>query len=103
MRTGQQGLKSCPGCAPEQAQTPSAEDRAQRDDVVGRIDALVRSGLDNNKRLFITAYGSFLSGLYSPNGDLDLSIEGLVGRQCAPMITTHCTSLLMKNSYVQSK
>ena len=64
------------------------QDRAQREDVVGRIDALVRSGLDGNRRLFIAAYGSFLSGLYSPHGDLDLSIEGLVGRECATIIGT---------------
>ena len=72
-----------PGGLHEQEQTPSAEDAARRRDVVARIDALVRSGLDAHRHLFIAAYGSFLSGLYAPTGDLDLSIEGQLGRRCA--------------------
>jgi hypothetical protein len=80
--------------APQQEHTPSAEDAARRREVVARMDVIVRSGLDAHKHLFIAAYGSFLSGLYSPTGDLDLSIEGQLGRRsaCAP---AHCFSLAL--------
>ena len=59
-----------------QAHTPSAEDHARRQAVVQHVDDTVRLGLEGTSNLHISTYGSFLSGLYSPSGDLDLSIEG---------------------------
>ena len=59
-----------------QAHTPSAEDHARRQVVVQQVSDTVRLGLEGTSNLHISTYGSFLSGLYSPSGDLDLSIDG---------------------------
>ena len=40
------------------------------------IDDIVQTGLPDYPGLCIRPYGSYVSGLYSPSGDLDLSIEG---------------------------
>ena len=61
------------------AATPTTADVRAREDVMMRLSGLVRSTVNNKfsgKSLEIQPYGSFLSGLYTPEGDLDLSIEG---------------------------
>lgn len=53
--------------------TPTAADEEVRRDLMRRMDHLL-SGLPG--RLCIGAYGSFVTGLYTPDGDIDLSVEG---------------------------
>ena len=66
-----------------QAQTPSEEHWEVRQGVLKRVDSLVRAGLAGYKGMWAEAYGSFVSGLFTPTGDLDIAIEGLRTRGCA--------------------
>ncbi|KAH7624728.1 putative Protein HESO1 [Nannochloris sp. 'desiccata'] len=57
--------------------SPTPEDRKAREGVIARLSGLAESGIRFCRGLYISAYGSFTSGLYTPHGDLDLSIEGV--------------------------
>jgi len=57
--------------------SPTPEDRRAREGVISRLCQLAESGIRFCRGLHISAYGSFTSGLYTPHGDLDLSIEGV--------------------------
>ena len=59
-----------------QEQTPNAEDAEKRRGILQAIDDIVQTGLPDYPGLCIRPYGSYVSGLYCPSGDLDLSIEG---------------------------
>ncbi len=61
-----------------QEQTPSPEDAEKRRQILERLGAIVAAGLDGHIGLRVEPYGSFVSGLYCPTGDLDISIEGHV-------------------------
>ena len=69
-------LSSDAGRCLVQEQTPSAEDAQKRREILQQIDELVQTGLPDYPGLCIRPYGSYVSGLYCPSGDLDLSIEG---------------------------
>lgn len=60
-----------------QEQTPTASDAEKRHDILQAIDEIVQTGLPEHPGLCIKPYGSYVSGLYCPSGDLDLSIEGV--------------------------
>ena len=60
-----------------QKQTPTASDAEKRHDILQAIDEIVQTGLPEHPGLCIKPYGSYVSGLYCPSGDLDLSIEGV--------------------------
>ena len=49
-----------------------------RDEVLARLDRLLREagGLWEVSRLHVEPYGSYLSGLFSLESDLDIAIEG---------------------------
>ena len=47
--------------------------------ILQRIGGLVKSGLGEYEDLYVEPYGSFVSGLYTPSGDLDISIQGSLG------------------------
>jgi hypothetical protein len=64
------------------AATPGAADRDERLAVVARLRGIARSGIRFCTGLDLEPFGSFVSGLYSPSGDMDLSIEG-VAKWCA--------------------
>lgn len=57
--------------------SPTFSQRRAREGVIDRLSSLAKSGIRFCHGLFIEPYGSFVSGLYTPNGDLDLSIEGV--------------------------
>ena len=57
--------------------SPTFSQRRAREGVIDRLSTLAKSGIRFCHGLFIEPYGSFVSGLYTPNGDLDLSIEGV--------------------------
>lgn len=59
-----------------QAETPQDQHYAIREEVIWRVDQLVRSGLLAFKGMHVEHYGSFTSGLFNPSGDLDIAIEG---------------------------
>ena len=59
-----------------QAETPVAQHYQVRQDVIRRVDELVRSGLRGYKGMHVEHYGSFTSRLFTPSGDLDIAIEG---------------------------
>lgn len=67
-----------------QVQTPNEADKRKREEVADRINRLVVSGLNYNQGMYIQPYGSFVSDLYTPTGDMDLAIEGSMRPQCAP-------------------
>ncbi len=56
--------------------TPTRRDMEVRLAVIHRLRTLARSGINFCTGLDLSGFGSFVSGLYTPNGDLDLSIEG---------------------------
>lgn len=56
--------------------SPRPVDRQGRLEVVTRLRRLAQSGIHFCSGLDLHPYGSFCSGLYTPAGDLDLSIEG---------------------------
>ena len=66
-----------------QSETPSAQDTAIRQDLVSRIDEIVRQGLLQFGGMHVETYGSFTSGLFTPNGDMDIAIEGVLQLQDA--------------------
>ena len=47
-----------------------------RQEVIQRVDHIVRSGLKGYTGMHVEHYGSFTSGLFTPTGDLDIAIEG---------------------------
>ena len=51
------------------------------------MDEIVQTGLPDYPGLCIRPYGSYVSGLYCPSGDLDLSIEGTPTGGCAAVCT----------------
>jgi hypothetical protein len=55
---------------------PIPQDHQLRMNVLMRLNRLARTGINFAKGLELHAFGSFVSGLYTPKGDLDLSIEG---------------------------
>ena len=59
-----------------QEQTPTEEDAQNRREILQQLDGIVQTGLPDYPGLCIQPYGSYVSGLYCPSGDLDLSIEG---------------------------
>ena len=65
-----------------QAQTPCEADEQRRADVMARIGAVVAEGLQEGAELLVLPYGSFVSKLYTPNGDLDIALEGCVRSRC---------------------
>ncbi len=67
-----------------QEQTPGPQDAAKRRQILEKMGGIVGLGLDGHTELRVEPYGSFLSGLYSPTGDLDISIEGFCGKECVP-------------------
>ncbi|KAK9832586.1 hypothetical protein WJX81_001551 [Elliptochloris bilobata] len=61
-----------------EAQTPCEADERRRADVMARVGAVVAEGLQDGAELHVQPYGSFVSKLYTPNGDLDIALEGLL-------------------------
>ncbi|KAA6421869.1 MAG: hypothetical protein FRX49_08188 [Trebouxia sp. A1-2] len=59
-----------------QKQQPSEADEAVRQRVLQDMNALVQPGLLGYTGMHVAPYGSFVSGLYTSGGDLDISIEG---------------------------
>ena len=59
-----------------QAETPTALHCKIRQEVIERVDNIVRSGLRGYTGMHVEHYGSFTSGLFTPTGDLDIAIEG---------------------------
>ncbi|KAL0048376.1 hypothetical protein WJX82_001914 [Trebouxia sp. C0006] len=59
-----------------QKQQPSEADEAVRRRVLQDMNALVQPGLLGYTGMHVAPYGSFVSGLYTSTGDLDISIEG---------------------------
>ncbi|PSC67618.1 poly(A) RNA polymerase GLD2 [Micractinium conductrix] len=56
--------------------TPHDREQWLRLQAMGRLKELAQSGIQFCQGLDLEPYGSFVSGLYTPTGDLDLSIEG---------------------------
>ena len=56
---------------------PTPADDAIRQRVLQDVNNLVEMGLAGYYGLHVAPYGSFVSGLYTRNGDLDISIEGV--------------------------
>ncbi|DBA89170.1 hypothetical protein WJX77_005588 [Trebouxia sp. C0004] len=59
-----------------QKQQPSEADEAVRRRVLQDVNALVQPGLLGYTGMHVAPYGSFVSGLYTSTGDLDIAIEG---------------------------
>ena len=59
-----------------QSQEPNEEDEQKRTRVLADINKLVTEGLCGWHGMHVAPYGSFVSGLYTSTGDLDISIEG---------------------------
>ena len=55
---------------------PTEEDAQMRNLVLQQINKLVTEGLRGWHGMHVAPYGSFVSGLYTSTGDLDISIEG---------------------------
>ncbi|EIE23385.1 hypothetical protein COCSUDRAFT_41642 [Coccomyxa subellipsoidea C-169] len=62
-------------------QTPGPQDAARRRQILEKMGGIVGLGLDGHTELRVEPYGSFVSGLYAPTGDLDISIEGFCGKE----------------------
>lgn len=56
--------------------TPTGREVQLRLQAMARLKELAQSGIHFCVGLDLEPYGSFVSGLYTPSGDLDLSIEG---------------------------
>lgn len=56
--------------------TPSDADHQRRVRVIKWLSELVARGVWRGRGLTVQPYGSFVSGLYSPGGDLDIALEG---------------------------
>ena len=84
-----------------QEQTPSERDAERRQDILERLGSIVAAGLDGHTGLRVEPYGSFVSGLYCPTGDLDISIEGHTTTRWAPQYATRVTEHTRKpNSHL---
>ncbi|KAL4440632.1 hypothetical protein ABPG75_003633 [Micractinium tetrahymenae] len=59
-----------------QQNTPTGRELQLRLQAMARLKELAQSGIHFCVGLDLEPYGSFVSGLYTPTGDLDLSIEG---------------------------
>lgn len=59
-----------------QRQEPTEEDACKRVAVLQQVSKLVTEGLRGWHGMHVAPYGSFVSGLYTSTGDLDISIEG---------------------------
>lgn len=59
-----------------QSQEPTEEDARKRNLVLQQVNKLVTDGLRGWHGMHVAPYGSFVSGLYTSTGDLDISIEG---------------------------
>ena len=59
-----------------QSQEPNEEDARKRNLVLQQVNKLVTEGLRGWHGMHVVPYGSFVSGLYTSTGDLDISIEG---------------------------
>jgi len=53
-----------------QALTPTSTATEERNGVVERVQAAVRN------RGFVVHFGSWVAGLHSPTGDVDMSLDG---------------------------
>lgn len=60
-----------------QAQEPTDTDAEKRRRVLAEVGDLVETGLRNWTGMHVKPYGSFVSGLYTSSGDLDISVEGM--------------------------
>jgi hypothetical protein len=58
------------------AATPGAADIRLREQRISVYRSLAQSGIQFCRGLDLEPYGSFVSGLFTPHGDIDLSIEG---------------------------
>ena len=67
-----------------QGQQPTQQDRARRVNALELLGRVVEGGLAYEPNLKARPYGSFVSDVYSPTGDLDVSVEGFVMRQAQP-------------------
>lgn len=61
-----------------QKETPEDKDYRIRNDLIRRLNDAVKSGLLSFKGLHVEHYGSFTSGLFTPTGDLDIAVEGIL-------------------------
>ncbi len=59
-----------------QESSPGPEHYHVRTQLIRRISDVVSHGLNYEAGMRIEPYGSFLSNLFTPQGDLDLAIEG---------------------------
>lgn len=59
-----------------QREEPTEEDARKRQVVLQQVNQLVTEGLRGWHGMHVAPYGSFVSGLYTSTGDLDISIEG---------------------------
>lgn len=59
-----------------QSQQPTEADAQKRNLVLQQMNRLVTEGLRGWHGMHVAPYGSFVSGLYTSTGDLDISIEG---------------------------
>ena len=75
-------------CMHAQEQTPKEQDRAVRQQVLDSVNQVVGKGLAGFTDLHVEPYGSFVSGLYTPGGDLDIAIENSVVGRYAPAAAT---------------
>lgn len=60
-----------------QRQEPSQEDEDKRTTVLAQVNRLVQAGLAGFSGMHVKPYGSFVSGLYTSSGDVDISVEGI--------------------------
>eukprot|EP00884_Botryococcus_braunii_P010144 jgi/Botrbrau1/19130/Bobra.0077s0042.1 len=67
-----------------QVLTPNADHKKKRESLTAIINRLVQSGLNYNTGMHVLPYGSFVSELYTPTGDVDLAIEGSMRPQNEP-------------------
>lgn len=77
-----------------QRETPSEADAALRADVLARLGQLVARNVLGFEGLSVRPYGSFVSGLYSPEGDLDVALDGFLDYRC-----DGCSTIASCDSY----
>lgn len=51
--------------------------------MLARLGRLVARGVLGFPGLSVRPYGSFVSGLYSPGGDLDVALDGFLDYRCS--------------------
>ena len=59
-----------------QDQEPSEQDAGKRQILLANVNTLVEAGLAGFSGMHVKPYGSFVSGLYTSQGDVDISVEG---------------------------